>query len=105
METKKVTPIKPEDLPKQKREQIPDLIIETVNKLIAKNWNAETREATVYQDDILKAIGKKLDHDEIFDNHWLDIEDIYLAQGWKVVYYSPAYCENYRAYFVFSIKK
>lgn len=50
----KVKPIRPEDLPKQKRKQIPNLIIETVNKLITKNWSTETREATVYQDDILK---------------------------------------------------
>ena len=105
MAKKKVTPIRPEHMPKQKREQIPDLIIETVNKLIAEKWNTDTREAIVYQDDILKAIGKKLDHDEIFDKHWLDIEDIYCAQGWKVVYDSPAYCESYPAYFVFSIKK
>ncbi len=105
MATKKVTPIKPEDLPKQKRKQIPNIIIETVNKLITKNWSTETREATVYQDDILKEIGEQLDHDKIFDNHWLDIEDIYREQGWKVVYDSPAYCESYPAYFVFSIKK
>lgn len=101
----KIKPISPEELPKQKRLQIPDIILDVVNKLIVKNWNASSREAIVYQKEILNEIGERLDHDKIFDNHWLDIEDIYREQGWIVVYDAPAYCESYDEYFKFKIKK
>lgn len=44
-----------------------------------------------------------------FDGHdinsWVDFEDLYRKQGWKVVYDKPAYCETYKAYFVLSKKK
>jgi hypothetical protein len=39
---------------------------------------------------------------EVFDNQWLDIEDIYREAGWKVSYDKPAYNETYKAYFTFS---
>ena len=40
----------------------------------------------------------------IFSNHWLDVEDIYRKQGWKVVYDSPGYDESYDAYYEFRKK-
>lgn len=47
-----------------------------------------------------------LTKDEIFDNHWLDIEDIYREQGWKVKYDKPGYNEeSFKPYFEFSVKK
>jgi hypothetical protein len=41
----------------------------------------------------------------VFDKGWLDVESIFRAEGWKVKYDKPAYCETYKAFFVFSRKK
>lgn len=38
----------------------------------------------------------------VFANKWLDIEDIYREQGWRVDYDKPAYNENYQASFTFA---
>ena len=40
----------------------------------------------------------------IYDNNWLDIEDIFREAGWKVTYDKPAYNESYDAYFKFEGK-
>ena len=107
-----VKPIKPSEVVKEVN--IPDFIIEAVNKLIKEKWNGF--EAKIYQDDILEIVAvRQKDPDaeddgrptreEVFKNHWLDIEDLYRKQGWNVVYDKPAYCETYKAYFIFSKKK
>lgn len=41
---------------------------------------------------------------DVFAQHWLDIEDVYRAEGWIVDYDKPAYNQSYRAYFVFKKK-
>ena len=57
------------------------------------------------QDDVAKLIVQKgLKRQDIFDNHWLDVEDLYRKNGWKVDYDKPGYNESYNAYFVFSAK-
>ena len=106
-----IQPIKPSEVVKEVN--IPDFIIEAVNKLIKEKWDGS--EAKIYQDDILEIVAvyqKDPDandgrptREEVFKNHWLDFEDLYRKQGWKVVYDKPAYCETYKAYFVFSKKK
>lgn len=103
-----VEPIKPSEVTLI----IPDFIIEAVNNLIKEKWTGE--EAVIYQDDILNiiAIEKRTDETEsskptrreVFDHHWLDIEPIYRKVGWNVEYDKPAYCENYRAHFIFKKK-
>ena len=42
---------------------------------------------------------------ELFDNHYLDIEPAYRNAGWKVEFDKPGYNETYDSYFVFSKKK
>lgn len=97
-----VEPIRPCDV----KHEIPDFIIEAVNKLIQEKWNGH--EAHIYQDEILDAIDFDLHgitRDEVFDKCWLDVEPLYRKRGWKVEYDKPAYCEDYKAYFVFKTKK
>jgi hypothetical protein len=38
---------------------------------------------------------------QVFDNNWLDVEDIFRKAGWKVNYEKPAYNESYPASFKF----
>lgn len=105
-------PIKPEDVIKT-GPKIPDFIIDSVNSLIRKKWDGH--EAKIYQNEILDMVSiRERDPEypsdlptrkEVFDNHWLDFEDLYRKQGWNVYYDKPGYCETYEAYFVFSKKK
>lgn len=90
------SPIKPEDVVKQKYKYIPDWIISTVNELIVKNWDGGY--ATISQAEIISQyLG-----DDPFDYSWLDFESIFGGAGWKVVYNRPNYNETYGAYFVFT---
>ena len=95
-----IKPIRPEEVI-----NIPDFIIETVNKLVQKNWNG--KEAIVKQADIMRIISSNDPKDdrpsrwEIFSNHWLDFENLYRSVGWIVTYYKPVYHEKGYAYFQF----
>ena len=103
-------PISPIEAEAKHRKTIPDSIIDAVNKLIVKNYNPIYKESVVKQNEILDMVCKDPDcggltKDDIFNNHWLDIEDIYREQGWKVDFDKPGYFETYDAFFKFSVKK
>jgi len=95
-----VHPIKPSEVAKKKAIDFPDAVFEAFNQLIAQNFSAGY--AVVKQDEVVALMVKKgLKRGEIFRNHWLDVEDVYKAAGWKVEYDKPAYCESYDAFFSF----
>jgi hypothetical protein len=59
----------------------------------------------VLQEEVVAGLKKKgLTEAKIFDKHWLDVEDIYRRVGWKVRFDQPGYNEDYKAYFVFTVK-
>lgn len=95
-------PITPSEVVALKQTIIPDTVIDVFNELIAKGWNGG--QSRVMQDEAANLIASRLDikRHEVFNNHYLDVEPIYKAAGWKVYYDKPAYCENYEAYFIFS---
>lgn len=100
-----VQPIRPQEVVTKKVETIPNVVIEAFNELIAKNYTGYS--ATVKQDDIIKLIRSKdetISRKHIFDNHWLDVEDIYRKNGWVVEYDKPGYNESYDARFIFKKK-
>lgn len=97
-------PIRPSEIAAKRLEQIPDSVIDCWNNIIAEKWSASERCSTVLQDDIIALLLEKhstIERTDIFDKHWLDIEDIYRAQGWLVKYDKPHYSENYKANFEF----
>lgn len=101
--TKKVLPIKPKDIAGAKAKSFPPEVIETFNELIAKNYSGGS--ARILQKDVVSALVKKgFKSAEIFDNHWLDVEDIFRKSGWEVSYDRPGYCESYDASFEFTAK-
>lgn len=82
---------------------IPPAVFEVINTFIAQG--AGIRPVTVRQKDIVEELVKRgLSRDEIFEKHWLDVEGLYEAAGWKVEYDKPGYNETYDAYFVFTPK-
>jgi hypothetical protein len=95
-----VKPVTPDDVVALKSKIIPNVIIETFNEAIAKNFNGE--HSTVFQHEIVAMlVGKDFTIEEIFKNRWLDVEDIYRDAGWKVYYDKPAYDESYEPSFTF----
>ncbi len=102
-EMKKVTPIKPSEVAKLKKNNIPSTVIEAFNDLIAKNFHGKS--ATVKNKDVEALLKQKgMNIDEVYANHWMDVEPIFQAQGWDVVFDGPAYCETYDAFFRFTAK-
>lgn len=99
-----VKPITPQQVGAAKTKEFPPQVIEAFNSLIAKSF--VNGEATVYQEDAVAAIAGRLDVDKskIYDEGWLNVEEMYKDAGWDVRYDKPAYDENYRAHFVFSVK-
>ena len=106
-----IEPIKPDEVDK-KLESIPDEVIESFNEMITKKWDGHS--SKFKQDDIVNIILTKMNikmksnspfmltSRYLFDNKFLDVEDIYRKQGWTVVYDAPAYSETYAAIFEFS---
>lgn len=99
-----VRPVKPREVPAKKRKSIPEGAIEAFNELIVQRFDGYS--AFVKQDDVVRLmVLKGLDQAEIFENEWLDVEEIYRKAGWLVRYDAPAYCETYDAFFVFTIRE
>lgn len=106
-------PLSPNDFKKAKAErEFPPYVIEAFNNIITRNIG-ESGLAEVIQDDVILEIqncayhkhGVELTRHQIFDQHLLDVEEVYRAQGWKVEYDKPAYNESYSAYFTFQARK
>ena len=98
-----VKPIAPSDVVSAQVELFPDFVIETWNAAIAKNWDG-TRSRILQKDIVYELIALSptlINSADVFSKHWLDIEALYRAEGWSVVYDKPAYNESYDAYFVF----
>ena len=98
-------PISPDEVATTKLKNIPDEVIEAFNEIIAQNFSRSC--SNFKQKDVVKLIMIRLvaiDRQTIFDNGWLDVEDIYREAGWKVEYDKPAYNEDYEPNFTF-IKK
>jgi hypothetical protein len=100
-------PITPDEVVDLKRRSaIPGMVFDAFNELIAKHWNGHA--ATVKQDEIVELILKKYSHStsvtrrSVFADHWLDIETVYEAAGWKVVYDKPGYNESGASFFEFT---
>lgn len=96
-------PIRASEIMKTRGATIPNVVFEIFNQQIVDNFTGSR--ATVYQESVLKALVEKgLDRSEIFNKHWLDVEDFYRKAGWIVTYDKPGWNESYEAYFVFKQK-
>ena len=100
-----VQAIKPGDIAKTKADMFPEKVIDAWNKLIAKRFTAGR--ARVTQEEAMQMLiplTPNGDRREVYDEGWLDIEEVYREQGWGVKFDKPGYCETYEPYFVFTAK-
>lgn len=100
---KKVEAISVKELIEKKKMSIPYFVIEAVNKLLEKEFDG--KRAVILQEDILNEIrvhmSTECSRSMVFENHWLDFEDLYRDKGWKVEYDKPGLGESYKARFIF----
>jgi len=108
----KVTPINACDIDKlveerkeKKSKEIPPKIIEVVNNFIVENWDVSLNRAIIVQVALVNAlVNEGFNKNEIFNNRWLDFEDLYRQKGWEVYYYKPPYYEPSSPTFTFTKK-
>lgn len=90
-------PIKPADVAKAKIAAIPEIVIEIANELIALHYCNGRSQFN------LSDFKSRL-HYALLDGYkqeYLDIEDIYREQGWKVTFHKPDYTEDWDSYYEF----
>lgn len=95
-----IKPLSKEEVKKAKK--IPDIIIKTVNELLIKNYS--NGKAIIMQSEIVNIVSGDPDgisRTDIYDNNYLDFEDVYREIGWKVTYDKPGYSESYDPRFIF----
>ncbi|MBI2326229.1 hypothetical protein HYU91_02465 [Candidatus Collierbacteria bacterium] len=99
-----VRPLTPATVAKQKVESFPDAVIEAFNEAIAASY-VNGRSSFTVGEVVKLMISKGLKRAKIFDNNWLDIEEIYRKAGWTVEYDQPGYNETYEPNFTFTAKR
>lgn len=105
VETKAITP---EGVIALKQKNIPAVVFEAFNDLIAANFTSG--EASFTQNEVVDAILVKFPlspptRQYIFDAGWLNVEEVYDFAGWDVDYDKPGYNETYEANFTFTPKQ
>lgn len=100
-------PIRPQEVGQQKLKDFPAIVIEAFNIEIAANYTGGS--AVVYQEKIIEHIIARspdnIDRQKIFENGWLNVEEIFQDAGWEVTYDKPAYNESYPATFKFTVTR
>lgn len=106
-----IKPISPTEVGAAKAVLHP-IAIAVFNDLITRYWNGER--AVIKQEDVVQELVKRTaprpsSEDEnirarrtIFEQGYLNIEEVYRAAGWTVKYDRPGWDENYPAIFTFT---
>lgn len=96
----KVRPITPEEVVNNKSKVFPAAVFEAFNDMITQKFSGN--QATFKQKDVVALMKEKgLEQRQIFDQGFLDVEDVYRKAGWTVEYDKPGYNESYPATFTF----
>jgi hypothetical protein len=105
MEVHMCKPITPAEALKLKASKLPKEVFEAFNDLIAQSYDGEG--ATVYRKEVAELIAfkMKISTQAVYNNHYLDIEDIYAKHGWEVELDQPGFNENYNAVYTFTKRR
>ena len=97
-------PISPDEVISQKAKDFPEEVIEVFNSLIAKKWS--NGYACITLAEAKKAVVTALNqHNKSFCSDYMNVEDIFRAAGWEVVYDQPGYNESYEASYTFKKRR
>jgi acyl carrier protein phosphodiesterase len=99
-----IKPIKPNEIQKIKNSKIPEWIINIVNEMLIEKWDG--REARFTLKEVMNAVmavaPEGMTREHIYNNHWMDFEDLYRQEGWKVEFDKAAYNEDYDDFYRFT---
>ena len=104
MGTKKA--LTPQEIKKGIGLDIPDFVIESVNKLLAKSCGGNAYAKIKKKDIVTEIIANHpgtVTSDQIHKNGWLNFEPIFREAGWKVSYDKPGFNESYDACYEFAV--
>jgi hypothetical protein len=97
-------PITPKEANLNFKNSFPEFVIQAINNCIL-NSSFGKESFTITQDtiidEILRLAPEGTTTKEIFENHWLDFEDLYHGFGWKIIYDKPGWDEDYPEIFKF----
>ena len=97
-----IKPIRPDEIMANLEKILPTVVITAVNNLLTKNFRGGS--ITIRQKDIaaeIMRIDESIIENEIYENKWMDFEEVYRKYGWSVSYDKPGYNESYDATFEF----
>ena len=83
-------------------DDVPDFVIEVVNELIGKHWCAGG--FSIKQSVIVAALMAKrgdVTREQVFEQKWLDFEQAFMQQGWRVQHSKGEWGVEDSAYFRF----
>jgi hypothetical protein len=95
-------PISPSEVAAAKREHIPAAVFDAFNAEIVANFTAG-RAKVLQKDVVQRLVDGGMDRQEIFDKGYLNVEEVYRAEGWRVEYDKPGFNETYDASFEFKL--
>ena len=101
----KIKAFNPDEAKRDSEEDFPLAVIESFNEVIKRNYSG--RSSTVLVDEVIALISTKMivSRAMIFENKWLDVEDVYRKNGWDVEYDQPSYGDSdFKPRFVFTKK-
>ena len=85
-----VKPITPAQIEKARKDMIPDEVIEAVNELMIDGWDSASYHTYIRQEELIELVIEKMKNTvaraDLFNNHWLDIERVFVEYGWKITY-------------------
>ena len=101
----RIEPISFSEVEESAYKEIPDDVIETINKLLQTNYNANKKESELTIDEIVNKYFGPLETWQVRDQlfRW-DIEGLYGNYGWDVSFHTPDRGEAYNSYYLFSKK-
>ena len=93
-------PITPEEVIPKRKNLIPNEVFEVFDDLIVKNFSG-TR-AMVMQDVVVGILEDRgFSRQQLYDNHYLDVEPYYREAGWQVTYNKKCIGDSFDSHYIF----
>ncbi|MEO7905122.1 MAG: hypothetical protein ABIR91_04995 [Candidatus Saccharimonadales bacterium] len=89
-----VKPYSPDEAAQAQSDVIPDIVVETVNRLLAQR--ASLDHIVIKQRELVELLNERgLTSSDVFAQHMLDFKEMYRLCGWEVEFDKPGYNESY----------
>lgn len=98
-------PISPTEANELRQKNIPDEVYDAFNTLIVRNLI--NGQAIVKVNEVVSLIQELIPFTtdlQIFDNHWLDVENAYRAKNWIVLFEKPGFGDSWDSHFIFKMQ-